>query len=215
MKMIVTSLSGAMHVLDLARQLNVKVLPASTFEIYDDSKFHPQVETYNGNVSPRGPIVPRACYDEGKRCAETLFYIYKRQLNVDVRVARIFNTYGIRMSAIDGRVVSDYVVQALKGSVTLHRQGKQTRSFCYVDDLIEGLISLMDSDYDKSISLGNIAEFTVAELAEIIPNLTNSLSIVINRDGPVNDTNQRQPDILLAHRILDWNPKTELEKGLQ
>ena len=212
-KTTVTSVSGAIHVLDLAHRLGAKVLQASTSEIYGDPEVHPQVETYNGNVSPIGP---RACYDEGKRCAETLFYDYKRQLNVDVRVARIFNTYGPRMSATDGRVVSNFIVQALQGSdLTLHGEGKQTRSFCYVDDLIEGLISLMDSDYDKPINLGNPSESTIAELAEMVLDLTNSSSMIINRGRPVDDPNQRQPDISLAREILDWSPKTNLKRGLQ
>ena len=208
-KTTVTSVSGAIHVLDLAHRLGAKVLQASTSEIYGDPEVHPQVESYNGNVSPIGP---RACYDEGKRCAETLFYDYKRQLNVDVRVARIFNTYGPRMSATDGRVVSNFIVQALQGSdLTLHGEGKQTRSFCYVDDLIEGLISLMDSDYDKPINLGNPSESTIAELAENVLDLTNSSSKIINRGRPVDDPNQRQPDISLAREILDWSPKTDLK----
>ncbi|MEE2923660.1 MAG: UDP-glucuronic acid decarboxylase family protein [bacterium] len=211
-KTTVTSVSGAIHVLDLAHRLGAKVLQASTSEIYGDPEVHPQVESYNGNVSPTGP---RACYDEGKRCAETLFYDYKRQLNVDVRVARIFNTYGPRMSATDGRVVSNFIVQALQGSdLTLHGEGKQTRSFCYVDDLIEGLISLMASDYDQPINLGNPSECTIAELAENVLDLTNSPSKIINKGRPIDDPNQRQPDISLAREILDWNPETDLKSGL-
>ena len=212
-KTTVTSVSGAIHVLDLAHRLGAKVLQASTSEIYGDPEVHPQVETYNGNVSPIGP---RACYDEGKRCAETLFYDYKRQLNVDVRVARIFNTYGPRMSATDGRVVSNFIVQALQGSdLTLHGEGKQTRSFCYVDDLIEGLISLMDRDYDKPLNLGNPSESTIAELAENVLDLTKSSSKIVNKGRPIDDPNQRQPDISLAREVLGWSPKTDLKEGLK
>ena len=211
-KTTVTSVSGAIHVLDLAHRLGAKVLQASTSEIYGDPQVHPQTESYNGNVSPTGP---RACYDEGKRCAETLFYDYKRQLNVDVRVARIFNTYGPRMSATDGRVVSNFIVQALQGTdLTLHGEGKQTRSFCYVDDLIEGLISLMDSDYDKPLNLGNPAECTIAKLANLVLDLTDSHSLIINKGRPIDDPNQRQPDITLARKELGWNPKIDLREGL-
>ena len=212
-KTTVTSVSGAIHVLDLAHRLGAKVLQASTSEIYGDPEVHPQVESYNGNVSPIGP---RACYDEGKRCAETLFYDYRRQLNVEVRVARIFNTYGPRMSVADGRVVSNFIVQALQGSdLTLHGEGKQTRSFCYVEDLIEGLISLMDSEYIKPVNLGNPTESTIAELADQILDLTDSSSKIISKGRPVDDPNQRQPDISLAREILGWSPKTDLKEGLK
>ena len=211
-KTTVTSVSGAIHVLDLAHRLGAKVLQASTSEVYGDPQVHPQTESYNGNVSPTGP---RACYDEGKRCAETLFYDYKRQLNVDVRVARIFNTYGPRMSATDGRVVSNFIVQALQGTdLTLHGEGKQTRSFCYVDDLVEGLILLMDSNYDKPVNLGNPAECTIAKLANTVLDLTDSRSVIINEGRPIDDPNQRQPDITLARKELGWNPKIDLREGL-
>ena len=212
-KTTVTSVSGAIHVLDLAHRLGAKVLQASTSEIYGDPEVHPQVESYNGNVSPIGP---RACYDEGKRCAETLFYDYRRQLNVEVRVARIFNTYGPRMSVADGRVVSNFIVQALQGSdLTLHGEGRQTRSFCYVEDLIEGLISLMDSEYIKPVNLGNPTESTIAELADQILDLTDSPSKIISKGRPVDDPNQRQPDISLARELLGWSPKTDLKEGLK
>ena len=212
-KTTVTSVSGAIHVLDLAHRLGAKVLQASTSEIYGDPEVHPQVESYNGNVSPIGP---RACYDEGKRCAETLFYDYRRQLNVEVRVARIFNTYGPRMSVADGRVVSNFIVQALQGSdLTLHGEGRQTRSFCYVEDLIEGLISLMDSEYIKPVNLGNPTESTIAELADQILDLTDSSSKIISKGRPVDDPNQRQPDISLARELLGWSPKTDLKEGLK
>ena len=212
-KTTVTSVSGAIHVLDLAHRLGAKVLQASTSEIYGDPEVHPQVESYNGNVSPIGP---RACYDEGKRCAETLFYDYRRQLNVEVRVARIFNTYGPRMSVADGRVVSNFIVQALQGSdLTLHGEGRQTRSFCYVEDLIEGLISLMDSEYIKPVNLGNPTESTIAELADQILDLTDSSSKIISKGRPVDDPNQRQPDISLAREVLGWSPKTDLKEGLK
>ena len=181
--------------------------------MYGNCITNPQDEENRGSVNTQEI---KSCYQEGKRIAETLCFNYKNQFNTDISIARIFNTYGPRMSATDGRVVSNFIVQALQGSdLTLHGEGKQTRSFCYVDDLIEGLISLMDSDYDKPINLGNPSESTIAQLAEIVLDLTNSSSIVINRGRPVDDPNQRQPDISLAREVLDWSPKTDLKRGLQ
>src|SRR5690242_2040833 len=209
-----TSVHGAINMLGLAKRLKAKILQASTSEVYGDPTLHPQPESYRGNVNPIGP---RACYDEGKRCAETLFFDYHRQHNVRIRVVRIFNTYGPRMHPNDGRVVSNFIVQALKGEpITIYGEGRQTRSFCYVDDLIEGLLRLMDTpgDFTGPVNLGNPSEFEIRELAELTMKLTKSKSKVIFKPLPSDDPAQRQPDIGLARKVLRWEPGTELEAGL-
>lgn len=211
-KTIKTNVHGAINVLDLAKSVKAKVFQASTSEIYGDPLVHPQPESYWGNVNPIGL---RSCYDEGKRCAETLFFDYQRQHNVKVRVARIFNTYGPKMHPNDGRVVSNMIIQALKGEdITIYGQGQQTRSFCYVDDLIDGFIKLMNSTIDKPINLGNPNEFTILELANMIKELTNSSSKLIFCDLPMDDPKQRQPNIDKATNHLDWAPKVQLKEGL-
>jgi len=200
--------------LGLAKRLQARILQASTSEVYGDPAVHPQVEGYWGNVNPIGP---RSCYDEGKRCAETLFFDYWRQHRLRIKVARIFNTYGPRMHPNDGRVVSNFIVQALRGdSITIFGDGAQTRSFCYVDDLVEGLLRLMDSPDDVTgpINLGNPNEFTIRQLAETVIELTGSRSRLENRPLPVDDPRQRQPDISLAIEALDWKPTIELREGL-
>jgi len=210
-----TSVHGAINMLGLAKRLKARILQASTSEVYGDPAIHPQTETYWGNVNPIGP---RSCYDEGKRCAETLFFDYHRQHGLSVKVARIFNTYGPRMHPNDGRVVSNFIVQALKGdAITLFGDGTQTRSFCYVDDLVEGLIKLMNTPAEVTgpINLGNPKEFSVRELAEKIIQLTNSRSRIEFRPLPVDDPKQRQPDIALARQSDIGNPKIELEEGLR
>ncbi len=210
-----TSVSGAINMLGLAKRLRAKIFQSSTSEVYGDPSVHPQTEDYRGNVNPIGP---RACYDEGKRCAETLFFDYHRQHKLRIRVARIFNTYGPRMHPNDGRVVSNFIVQALKGeSITLYGDGNQTRAFCYVDDLIEGFVRLMAAadDVTGPINLGNPVETTVAELAHKIIALTGSRSKVIHRPLPVDDPTQRCPNISRAKSILGWEPKVPLEQGLK
>ncbi len=210
-----TSVIGAINMLGLAKRLKAKILQASTSEVYGDPVMHPQPESYRGNVNPIGP---RACYDEGKRCAETLFFDYYRQHNLRIRVVRIFNTYGPRMHPNDGRVVSNFIVQALKGEpITLYGDGSQTRAFCYVDDLIEGFVRMMDTpdDITGPMNLGNPVETSVAELAEMIVDLTGSRSRVIYRPLPVDDPLQRLPDIGQASAILNWKPRTQLRVGLQ
>jgi UDP-glucuronate decarboxylase len=209
-----TSVHGAINMLGLAKRTRSKIFQASTSEVYGDPSVHPQPETYNGNVNPIGP---RSCYDEGKRCAETLFFDYKRQHNINIRVVRIFNTYGPRMHPSDGRVVSNFIMQALRGQpITIYGDGQQTRSFCYVDDLIEGFIRMMNANDVVSgpINLGNPVEFTVKELAEIIIKLTGSKSELIKKALPQDDPLQRQPDITLAKKHLEWQPFTDLETGL-
>ena len=209
-----TSVLGAIHVLGLAKRLKAPVLQASTSEVYGDPTVHPQTEDYRGNTSPIGP---RSCYDEGKRCAETLFFDYHRQHRVAIKVARIFNTYGPRMHPNDGRVVSNFIVQALRGQeITLYGEGLQTRAFCYVDDLIEGLLRLMASPPDVigPINLGNPQEITVRELAERIIGLTGSRSRLVHRPRPQDDPMQRCPDISRAEAVLDWRPLVALEHGL-
>lgn len=209
-----TSVHGAINMLGLAKRLQARILQASTSEVYGDPAVHPQVEGYWGNVNPIGP---RSCYDEGKRCAETLFFDYWRQHRLRIKVARIFNTYGPRMHPNDGRVVSNFIVQALRGdSITIFGDGAQTRSFCYVDDLVEGLLRLMDSPDDVTgpINLGNPNEFTIRQLAETVIELTGSRSRLENRPLPVDDPRQRQPDISLAIEALDWKPTIELREGL-
>lgn len=209
-----TSVHGAINVLGLARRLKAKVLQASTSEVYGDPVQHPQEESYWGNVNPIGT---RACYDEGKRCAETLFFDYYRQHSMKIKVVRIFNTYGPRMHPNDGRVVSNFVLQALKGEdITLYGDGEQTRSFCHVDDLVEALIRMMDTGDDVTgpINLGNPAEISVRTLAERVIALTGSSSKLVHKPLPQDDPRQRQPNIALAERVLDWRPTTTLEDGL-
>lgn len=211
---IKTNVLGAINILGLAKRLNVPVFQASTSEVYGDPEVHPQPESYWGRVNPIGP---RACYDEGKRAAETLFFDYHRQHKVKIRVARIFNTYGPRMATGDGRVVSNFVVQALRGEdITIYGTGEQTRSFCYVSDLIEGFVSMMKTDESLlgPINLGNPGEFTMLELAEKVIALTNSKSKIVYRPLPQDDPRQRQPDISLAKEKLDWEPRVSLEEGL-
>ena len=210
-----TSVHGAINMLGLAKRLRAKILQASTSEVYGDPSVHPQTEAYWGNVNPVGP---RACYDEGKRCAETLFFDYYRQHRLRIKVARIFNTYGPRMHPNDGRVVSNFIVQALKNRpITLFGDGNQTRSFCYVEDLADGLIRLMDSGDDLTgpVNLGNPAEFTIRQLAEKIIVLTGSRSKTEFRPLPTDDPRQRQPDISLARSALNWAPKIQLDEGLK
>ncbi len=210
-----TSVHGAINLLGLAKRLKCRIFQASTSEVYGDPFQHPQREEYWGNVNPIGP---RACYDEGKRCAETLFFDYHRQHAVEIKVARIFNTYGPRMHPNDGRVVSNFIVQALRGEpLTIYGQGDQTRSFCYVDDLIEGIIALMSTGPSMTgpVNLGNPSEFTIKELAEIILDLTGSSSQIVHRPLPQDDPRQRRPDISLADSALDWRPKTDLRAGLE
>ena len=209
-----TSVHGAINMLGLAKRLRAKILQASTSEIYGDPNVHPQTEDYWGHVNPIGP---RSCYDEGKRCAETLFFDYWRQHRLRIKVARIFNTYGPRMHPNDGRVVSNFIVQALLGrDITVFGDGLQTRSFCYVDDLIDGLIRLMDSPDDVTgpINIGNPKEFTILELASLVIELTGSRSRVVHRPRPQDDPRQRRPDISKAHDLLKWAPQIALREGL-
>lgn len=210
-----TSVHGAINMLGLAKRVRAKILQASTSEIYGDPEVHPQPETYKGNVNPIGP---RSCYDEGKRCAETLFFDYRRQHNLGIKVARIFNTYGPNMHPNDGRVVSNFIVQALKGNdITIYGDGGQTRSFCYVDDLVEGLIRLMASDDEVTgpVNLGNPREFTIKELAEKIIAKTGAKSDIVYRDLPEDDPMQRCPDISAAKSQLGWQPTIALDQGLE
>ncbi|ABK44044.1 NAD-dependent epimerase/dehydratase [Magnetococcus marinus MC-1] len=209
-----TSVHGAINMLGLAKRTGAKIFQASTSEVYGDPAMHPQQESYWGNVNPIGP---RACYDEGKRCAETLFFDYNRQHKTRIRVARIFNTYGPRMHPNDGRVVSNFIVQALRGEpITLFGEGQQTRSFCYVDDLIEGFVKLMDAPDDVTgpINLGNPVEFTIQQLAELVIELTGAGSILVHKPLPQDDPRQRKPDITLAQQHLNWQPTIPLREGL-
>jgi UDP-glucuronate decarboxylase len=209
-----TSVHGAINMLGLAKRVKAKILQASTSEVYGDPTVHPQREEYWGNVNPIGT---RSCYDEGKRCAETLFFDYFRQHRLRIKVARIFNTYGPRMHPNDGRVVSNFIVQALRNEpITVYGDGSQTRSFCYVDDLLEGLILLMDTDDDFTgpVNLGNPGEFTILELAEKVIDMTGSRSEIIFNTLPQDDPKQRQPDITLAKEKLYWEPKVKLDEGL-
>jgi UDP-glucuronate decarboxylase len=209
-----TSVHGAINMLGLAKRLKARILQASTSEVYGDPNVHPQPEEYWGNVNPIGP---RSCYDEGKRCAETLFFDYHRQFRLQIKVARIFNTYGPRMHPNDGRVVSNFIVQALRGDpITIYGDGKQTRSFCFVSDLVEGLRRLMDGPEEVTgpINLGNPGEFTMIELAEAVIRLTGSASRMAFRPAPVDDPRQRQPDITKARSKLGWEPTIPLEQGL-
>lgn len=210
-----TSVHGAINMLGLSKRVGARILQASTSEVYGDPSIHPQVEEYWGNVNPIGI---RSCYDEGKRCAETLFFDYHRQHKLEIKVARIFNTYGPRMNLDDGRVVSNFIVQALSNeNITIYGDGSQTRSFCYVDDLVAGLIGLMDSPAEITgpINLGNPNEFTMLELAELIIELTGSKSKLIFMPLPMDDPKQRQPDITKAKATLDWEPRIRLREGLQ
>jgi UDP-glucuronate decarboxylase len=210
-----TSVHGAINMLGLAKRLKARILQASTSEVYGDPTVHPQTEDYWGNANPIGL---RACYDEGKRCAETLFFDYHRQHGLEIKVARIFNTYGPRMHPNDGRVVSNFIMQALRGEdITVYGDGSQTRSFCYVDDLVEGLIKLMESpaDFTGPVNLGNPVEFTILELAEKVISLTGSKSTITRKPLPADDPTQRQPDISLARSNLGWEPALPLEEGLK
>ncbi|HXX68751.1 MAG TPA: UDP-glucuronic acid decarboxylase family protein [Polyangiaceae bacterium] len=210
-----TSVHGAINMLGLAKRVKARILQASTSEVYGDPEVHPQPESYWGRVNCVGP---RSCYDEGKRCAETLFFDYQRQHGLDIKVIRIFNTYGPRMHPNDGRVVSNFVVQALRGEdITIYGDGQQTRSFCYVDDLIDGMLRMMDSEkgFHGPINLGNPGEFTMRELAEKVLRLTGSRSRLVNKPLPADDPRQRKPDIALANAKLGWAPKVALDDGLK
>lgn len=210
-----TSVIGAMNVLELARRLQIPVLQASTSEVYGDPLVHPQKEDYWGNVNPNGV---RSCYDEGKRCAETLFFDYRRQYGLDVKVVRIFNTYGPRMRPDDGRVVSNFIVQALSGKdITVYGDGSQTRSFCYITDLVEGLVRMMASgpEVNGPVNLGNPGEFTILHLAESVIRLTGSKSGIVHKTLPSDDPARRRPDISRAEKLLGWKPAVPLEEGLK
>jgi UDP-glucuronate decarboxylase len=213
---IKTSVLGAINILDLAKRLNVRVFQASTSEVYGDPAVHPQPEEYWGNVNPIGP---RSCYDEGKRCAETLFFDYHRQYGLNIRVARIFNTYGPRMHPNDGRVISNFIIQALRGEdITIYGDGSQTRSFCYVDDMIEGFLRLMalsGKDIPGPINLGNPREFNIRQLGEMVIEMTGSSSKLEFRALPTDDPKQRQPNISQARKVLEWQPETEVESGMR
>ena len=210
-----TSVHGAINMLGLAKRIKARILQASTSEVYGDPEIHPQIESYWGRVNPIGI---RSCYDEGKRCAETLFFDYRRQHGTDIKVVRIFNTYGPRMNANDGRVVSNFIVQSLRGeNISIFGDGQQTRSFCYVDDLIDAMLLMMGSpdDFPGPVNLGNPSEFTMLELAEMIIRLTGSKSKLTHHPLPLDDPKQRQPNISLAKEMLDWVPKVSLEDGLK
>ncbi len=214
-KTIKTSVMGAINMLGLAKRIKARILQASTSEVYGDPKVHPQTEEYWGHVNPIGP---RACYDEGKRSAETLFINYHYQNKVRIKIARIFNTYGPRMLPNDGRVISNFIVQALKGSdITIYGDGSQTRSFCYVEDMVEGLVRLMESreDFTGPVNMGNPGEFTILELANKVREMTHSSSRLQFKPLPSDDPMQRQPDITLARKELSWEPVVQLEEGLQ
>ena len=209
-----TSVHGAINMLGLAKRIKAKIFQASTSEVYGDPQIHPQPESYWGHVNPNGI---RACYDEGKRCAETLFFDYHRQHNLKIKIARIFNTYGPRMHPNDGRVVSNFIMQALQGKpITVYGDGSQSRSFCYVDDLIEGFVKFMETkdDFTGPVNLGNPREFTILELAQKVIEMTDSKSKIIFRDLPLDDPQQRRPDISLAKSKLNWEPNITLENGL-
>jgi len=212
-KTVKTSVMGAINCLGLAKRVGARILQASTSEVYGDPEVHPQPEEYLGNVNPIGL---RACYDEGKRCAETLFFDYHRENKVDIRVIRIFNTYGPRMLADDGRVVSNFIVQALKGEdLTIYGDGSQTRSFCYVDDLLEGMMGIMEQENTVGpVNLGNPTEFTIRELAEKVLEKVGSSSKLIEKPLPADDPTQRKPDISFAQEVIDWSPGIELDEGL-
>ncbi len=210
-----TNVHGAINMLGLAKRVRARILQASTSEVYGDPDIHPQPENYPGRVNPIGI---RSCYDEGKRCAETLFFDYFRQHALDIKVVRIFNTYGPRMHLNDGRVVSNFIVQAIRGEdITVYGEGQQTRSFCYVDDLIDGIVQMMGTEvgFTGPVNLGNATEFTILQLAETVLRLTNSRSKVVFRPLPLDDPRQRQPDLALARSALRWEPRTPLEEGLK
>ncbi|MEM6625137.1 MAG: UDP-glucuronic acid decarboxylase family protein [Pseudomonadota bacterium] len=210
-----TSVVGAINMLGLAKRVKAKIFQASTSEVYGDPTVHPQVEDYRGNVNTIGP---RACYDEGKRCAETLFFDYWRQHKVDIKIVRIFNTYGPHMHPEDGRVVSNFIVQALRGQdITVFGDGGQTRSFCYMDDLIDGFIRMMgtEKDFTGPLNLGNPVVFTIKELADIVIDITGTKSKIVYHDLPADDPMQRCPDIRQAKEVLDWTPKVQLREGLR
>lgn len=210
-----TSVQGAINMLGLAKRLNIPIIQASTSEVYGDPLVHPQSETYWGNVNPIGP---RSCYDEGKRCAETLFFDYRKQIDLDTKIIRIFNTYGPRMGLFDGRVVSNFIVQALRDeNITVYGEGEQTRSFCFVDDLIDAIIRMSETSKDISgpVNLGNPKEYTIKSLAEMIIELTNSKSKIIHKELPEDDPMNRSPDITQAEKILNWRPETNIKDGLQ
>lgn len=213
-KTIKTNIMGTLNMLGLAKRVGARILQASTSEVYGNPLVHPQTEDYWGNANPIGP---RACYDEGKRCAETLMFAYHKQNGVDIKVVRIFNTYGPRMLENDGRVVSNFIVQALKGSdITVYGDGSQTRSFCYIDDMVDGLVRMMNNDeVSGPVNLGNPDEFTVKELAEKVMRLTGSASGISYRPLPQDDPEQRQPDITTAKKVLGWEPTIKLEEGLK
>ncbi|MDX9912461.1 MAG: SDR family oxidoreductase [Phycisphaerales bacterium] len=214
-KTMKTSVMGAVNMLGLAKRCRAKILQASTSEVYGDPDIHPQPETYRGNVNPIGP---RACYDEGKRAAETLFFDYHRSNNVNIRVVRIFNTYGPRMHPFDGRVVSNFICQAMRNEdITIFGDGQQSRSFCYVDDLIEGMVRMMNApdDFHGPVNIGNPNEFTIEELARLVIELTGSRSQLVARPLPQDDPMQRQPEITLARARLGWEPRVELREGLE
>ena len=210
-----TNVHGAINMLGLAKRLGVPIFQASTSEVYGDPEIHPQTEDYWGNVNPIGP---RACYDEGKRCAETLFFDYHRQHGIEIKVARIFNTFGPKMRVDDGRVVSNFIVQALRNEdITIYGDGTQTRSFCYIDDMVEGIIKFvgLDNDFTGPLNLGNPDEYAIQQLAEIILELTNSKSKLVYKDLPSDDPKRRKPDITLAKKKLLWEPKTTLNDGIR
>ena len=213
-KTIKTSVMGSINCLGMAKRLKARVFQASTSEVYGDPQVHPQPESYWGNVNPIGK---RSCYDEGKRCAETLFFDYHRENKVDIRVVRIFNTYGPRMHEADGRVVSNFIVQALRGEdITIYGDGSQTRSFCFVDDLIEGFVRFMaQTEIVGPMNLGNPGEFTMLQLAELTVKLVGGKSKIVHKPLPADDPKQRRPDITLAKKVLKWEPKVELAEGLQ
>ena len=212
-KTVKTCTIGVINMLGLAKKNNAKILQASTSEVYGDPEIHPQKEDYNGNVNTLGY---RSCYDEGKRCAETLFMDYKREHNLNIRIVRIFNTYGPNMTKNDGRVVSNFILQALKGEdITIHGDGSQTRSFQFIDDLVEGLLKMMNSDFVGPVNLGNPIELSMKDLANMVIRLSNSSSNIIYKDLPEDDPKRRRPDINLAKSILDWSPIIDLETGLK
>lgn len=212
-KTVKTSVMGAINCLGLAKRVGATILQASTSEIYGDPEVHPQPESYRGNVNPIGL---RSCYDEGKRCAETLFFDYYRENQVDIRVIRIFNTYGPQMTPDDGRVVSNFIVQAIKGeNLTLYGDGSQTRSFCYVDDMIDGMMGIMEQDESVGpVNLGNPNEFTIRQLAEAVLQKVDTSSKIVEESLPADDPTQRKPDIGLARKLMDWEPKVQLTEGL-
>ena len=210
-----TNVHGAINMLGLAKRLGVPIFQASTSEVYGDPEIHPQTEDYWGNVNPIGP---RACYDEGKRCAETLFFDYHRQHEIEIKVARIFNTFGPRMRIDDGRVVSNFIVQALRNEdITIYGDGTQTRSFCYIDDMVEGIVKFvnLDNDFTGPLNLGNPDEYAIQQLAAIILDLANSRSKLVYKDLPSDDPKRRRPDITLAKKKLSWEPKTTLNDGIK